>query len=46
MKPAGLADFWKRTKEELAKTELNASLEEAPDLSGTWGPSRLERDLP
>lgn len=34
MKPTDLADFWNRTKEELAKTDLNASLEEAPDLSG------------
>ena len=32
--PADLVEFWERTKKELAKTELNASLEEVPDLSG------------
>ncbi|HIM37769.1 MAG TPA: hypothetical protein EYM38_07095 [Dehalococcoidia bacterium] len=32
--PADLMEFWERTKKELAKTELNASLEEVPDLSG------------
>ena len=34
MRPADLADFWKRTIEELAETDMNASLEEAADLSG------------
>ena len=34
MKPADLADFWERSRAQLGETELNASLEEAPDLSG------------
>lgn len=34
MKPADLADFWERTKAQLGESELNASLEEVPDLSG------------
>jgi len=34
MKPADMEDFWERTKEQLAKNNLNASLEQAPDLSG------------
>ena len=44
MKPADLPDLWERTPdlrertiEELAKTDFNAILEEAPDLSATWG---------
>jgi cephalosporin-C deacetylase len=34
MQPGDLADFWQRTTEELSLTPLNASLAEAPDLSG------------
>ena len=34
MGPKDLASFWQRTIEELGKTRINASLQEAPDKSG------------